>query len=111
MHGVPRAPDVGGSKTIMMDNSDTNDLKLDAFEFIHSQIPYSPVLQEMRRKGNSECNYQRNLNGISESDSNSDTSPISDTSQCRTRKKLAAARKQYDSSSSMDEPKVEDAME
>jgi hypothetical protein len=111
MHGVPRAPDVGGSKTIMMDNSDINDSKLDAFEFIRSQIPYSPVLQEMRRKGNSECNYRRNLNGISESDSNSDTSPIRIRVNSNTRKKLAAARQPYDSPSSMDEPEVEYATE
>jgi hypothetical protein len=58
----------------MSDNSDSDySAKFQAFDFICSKIPYSPVLQELRRKGNAECLYRRNLNGISDSDSNSDS--------------------------------------
>ncbi len=56
----------------MRDNSDSdNSAKFQAFDFIRSKIPYSPVLQELLRKGNTECLYRGNLNGISDSDSNS----------------------------------------
>ncbi len=52
----------------MSDNSDSDDsAKFQAFDFIRSAIPYSPVLQELRRKGNAECLYRRNLNGILDS--------------------------------------------
>ncbi len=58
----------------MSDNSDSdNSAKFQAFNFIRSKIPYRPVLQELRRKGNAECLYRRNLNGISDSNSNSDS--------------------------------------
>jgi hypothetical protein len=58
----------------MSDNSDSNDsAKFQAFDFIRSTISYSPVLQELRKKGNAKCLYLRNLNGISDSDSNSDS--------------------------------------
>ncbi len=56
----------------MSDNSDSyNSAKFQAYEFIRSKIPYSPVLQELRKKGNAECLYRRNLNCISDSDSDS----------------------------------------
>jgi hypothetical protein len=46
------APGVGGFKSYMSDNSDSdNSAAFRAFEFIHSQIPFSPVLQALRRKG------------------------------------------------------------
>jgi hypothetical protein len=62
----------------MSDNSDSDiSAKFQAFDFIRSKIPYSPVSQELRRKGNAECLYRRNLNGISvqfsDSNSNSDS--------------------------------------
>jgi hypothetical protein len=58
----------------MKDNSySDNSAKFQAFNFIRSKIPYSPVLQELLRKGNTESIYWRNLNGISDSDSNSDS--------------------------------------
>ena len=72
MHAGSSAPSVGGIKSYMSDNSySDNSAKFQAFDFIRSKIPYSPVLQELRRKGNTECLYRRNLNGISDSDSNS----------------------------------------
>ena len=40
---------------------------------MRSAIPYSPVLLALRKKGSAECLYRRNLNAISDSDSNSDT--------------------------------------
>jgi hypothetical protein len=56
----------------MSDNSDSdNSAKFQAFDFIRSKIPNSPILQELRRKGNAKCLYRRNLNGTSDSDSNS----------------------------------------
>ncbi len=63
----------------MSNNSNSyHSAKLEAFDFIRSKIPYSPVLQELRRKGNAKCLYLRNLNGISDSDSHSysDTSSL-----------------------------------
>ncbi len=58
----------------MSDNSDSyNYAKFQAFDFIRAKIPYSPVLQELRRKGNAECLYRQNLNCISDLDSNSDS--------------------------------------
>jgi hypothetical protein len=74
------ASGVGGFKSYMSDNSDSDDpAKFEAFNSIHSEIPYSPVLQELHKNGNAECRYLLNLNGISDSDSNSDTSPDSRT--------------------------------
>jgi hypothetical protein len=67
-------PGVSGIKSYMSDNSDSdNSAKFQAFDFIRSKIPYSPVLQELRRKGNAICLYLRNLNGISDSYSNFDS--------------------------------------
>ena len=44
------APGVGGFKSYMSDNGDSNDsANYDVFESIRSAIPYSPVLQELRR--------------------------------------------------------------
>jgi hypothetical protein len=58
----------------MSDNSNSyNSAKFQAFDFIRLKIPYSPVLQELRRKGNAECLYRWNLNGISDSTSNSNS--------------------------------------
>ena len=74
MHAGRSAPGVDGFKSYMSDNSDSdNSAKFRAFELIRSTIPYSPVLQELRRKGTAECLHRRNLNGISDSDSNSDS--------------------------------------
>jgi hypothetical protein len=74
MHARSSAPGVGGFKSYMSDNSESdNSAKCQALYFICSKIPYSPVLQELRRKANAECLYRRNLNGISDSDSNSDS--------------------------------------
>ncbi len=59
MHAGYFAPGVGGIKSYMRDNSDSNkSAKFQAFDFIRSKIPYSPVLQELRRKGNDECLYR-----------------------------------------------------
>ena len=70
------APGVGGFKSHMSDNGESDDsAKYDVFESMRSAIPYSPVLQELRKKGSAKCHYRLNLNGISDSDSNSDTSP------------------------------------
>jgi hypothetical protein len=58
----------------MSDNSDSDDFaKFQAFDLTRSKIPYSPVLQELRRKGNAKCLYLRNLHCISDSDSNSNS--------------------------------------
>jgi hypothetical protein len=58
----------------MSDNSDPDDsAKFQVSYFIRPTISYSPVLQELRRKANAECLYRRNLNGISDSNSNSDS--------------------------------------
>jgi hypothetical protein len=74
MHAGSSAPGVGGIKAYRSDNSDSdNSAKFQAFDFIRSEIPYSPVLQELRRKGYVECLYLLNLNGISDYDSNSDS--------------------------------------
>ncbi len=44
----------------MSDNSDSdNSAKFQAFDFIRSKIPYSPVLQELLRNGNAKCVYRR----------------------------------------------------
>ncbi len=54
----------------------SDDENFDAFDFIRSRIPYSPVLQELHRNCNAECLYRRNLNGILDSDSYSDSTMI-----------------------------------
>ncbi len=58
-----------------MSNNRDSDIsaKFQAFNFIFSKIPFSPVLQELLRKGNTESIYWLNLNCISDSDSNSDS--------------------------------------
>jgi hypothetical protein len=76
MHEGFSAPGVGGIKSYMSDNRDSdsdNSAKFQAFNFIRSKIPYSPVLQELRREGNAESLYRQNLNGISDSYSDSDS--------------------------------------
>jgi hypothetical protein len=108
----------------MSDNSDSdNSAAYRAFEFIHSQIPFSPVLQALRRKGTAECLHRRNLNAISDSDSNSDTdmSPVTPQLSVRRDKSLkrikssaagvAYSRPAYDSPSSKDATEVEYATE
>ncbi len=96
MHAHRRAPGVGGFKTYMSDNSDSGDpAKFAAFDRIRDKIPYSLVLQELRRKGIAECYYRRNLNGISDSESDS----ISDTSPEPLRKKSVLRGKGINSSS------------
>jgi hypothetical protein len=61
----------------MSDNSDSNDsAKLEGFDLIRSKIPYSPFLQELRRKGNTECLYRRNLDTYSNSDSDMSSEPL-----------------------------------
>jgi hypothetical protein len=60
MHAESSVPGVGGLNSYMSDNSDSyNSAKFQAFDFIRSKIPYSPVLQELRRKGTAECLYRR----------------------------------------------------
>jgi hypothetical protein len=60
----------------MSDNSDSDEpAKFKAFKCTRAEIPYSPVLQELRRKGNEECRYRRNQNGKSDSSIYSDASP------------------------------------
>jgi hypothetical protein len=67
MHAGSSAPGVGGIKLYMSDNSNSdNSAKFQAFDFIRSKIPYSPVLQELRRKGNAKCLNWRNLKSDSE---------------------------------------------
>jgi hypothetical protein len=69
MHEGSSSPGVGGFKSYMSDNSDSDDsAKFQAFYFIRSKIPCSPVLLELSRKGNAKCLYWRNLNDISDSD-------------------------------------------
>jgi hypothetical protein len=51
MHAGSSAPGVGRFKSYMSDNSDSdNSAKFLEFDFIRSTIPYSPVLQELRRR-------------------------------------------------------------
>jgi hypothetical protein len=108
----------------MTDKSDSeNSAKFQAFNFIRSKIPYSPVLQELRRKGNTECLYLRNLNGISDSDSNSDSDMSSVPQQISVRRDrclkrinasaagVAYSGPAYDSPSSKDVTEVEYATE
>jgi hypothetical protein len=46
----------------MSDKSYSDDYaKFEAIYFIRSKIPYSPVFQQLLRKGNTECFYQQNL--------------------------------------------------
>ncbi len=53
------APGVGEFKSFMSDNSDSYDpAKFEAFKRIQAEIPYSLVLQELGRKGNTECRYR-----------------------------------------------------
>ena len=124
MHAGSSAPGVGGFKSYMSDNSDSdNSAAFRAFEFIHSQIPFSPVLQALRRKGTAECLHRRNLNAISDSDSNSDTdmSPVTPQLSVRRDKSLkrikssaagvAYSKPAYDSPSSKDVTEVEHATE
>jgi hypothetical protein len=98
----------------MSDNSDANDLaKFAALDCIRTEIPYSPVLQELRRKGNTECLYWRNPNGISDSYSNSDTSlerQRKETVQ-KDRDIHSSSAKGYASQSSRDVTNVEYATE
>jgi hypothetical protein len=83
-------------------------------------------LQELCRKGNAECLYQRNLNGISDSDSNFNSDTSSEPLQicvrrdrCLKRINASAAgvaysreyRQAYDSQSSKDVTEVEYATE
>jgi hypothetical protein len=108
----------------MSDNSDSdNSAKFQAFDFISSKIPYSPVLQELRRKGNAKCLCRRNLNGISDSDSNSDSDMSSVLQQLSVRRDrclkrinasaagVAYSGLEYDSPSSKDVTEVEYATE
>ena len=70
------AAGVGGFRSNLLDNDDSDDsAENDVFNRMRSAIPYSPVLLALRKKGSAECHYRRNLNAISDSDSNSDTSP------------------------------------
>ncbi len=120
----PSAPGVGGFKSYMSDKSDSdNSAKFQAFDFIRSTIPYSPVLQELRRIGNAKCLYRRNLNGISDSDSNSDSDMSSVPQQLSVRRDrclkginasaagVAYSGPAYDSPSSKDVTEVEYATE
>jgi hypothetical protein len=124
MQAGSSTPGVGVFKLYMSDNSDSDDCaKFEAFNFTLSKILYSPVLQELLRKGNAECLYQRNLNGISDSDSNSDSNTSLVPQQisvrrdrCLKRIKASAAGVAYsgaahDSPSSKDVTKVENATE
>ncbi len=82
MYAGSSAPGVGGFKSYMSDNSDSNDYeKSEPFDFIRSKISYSPVLQQLRRKANAKCIYRQNLNGISDPDSNSDSDMSSEPLQ------------------------------
>jgi hypothetical protein len=57
--------DLMSFKSLMGDNSDSDDpIKFEAFDSIRAAIPYSPLSQELRRKGNSECFYRRKFRGI-----------------------------------------------
>ena len=122
MHAGSSAPGVGGFKSYMSDNSDSdNSAAYRAFELIHSQIPFSPVLQALRRKGTAECLHRRNLNAISDSDSNSDTDMSPQQVSVRRDKSLkrikssaagvAYSKPAYDSPSSKDATEVEYATE
>ncbi len=123
---VPNAvtpPGVGGIKSYMSDNSDSdNSAKFQAFDFIRTKIPYSPVLQDLLRKGNAECLYRRHLNCNADSDPNSDSDTSSVPQQicvrdrCLKRNNASAAgvaysRPAYDSPSSKDVIEVEHATE
>jgi hypothetical protein len=108
----------------MSDNSNSDDsAKFEAFDFIRSKIPFSLVLQELRRKGNAECLYWRNLNGILDSDSDSDSNISSEPLQiCNRRDRflkridasaagVAYSGPAYDSPSSKDVTEVKYATE
>ncbi len=120
MHAGSSAPGVGGIKSYLSDNSDSNDsAKFQAFDFIRSKISYRPVLQELRRNWNAECLYRWNLNGISDSDSNSDSDTRSVPQQLSVRRDRSLKRitasaagvaysgQAYDSPSSKDVTEVE----
>jgi hypothetical protein len=124
MHAGSSAPGVGGIKSYVSDNSDSdNSAKFQAFDFIRSKILYSPVLQELRRKGHAECLYLWNLNCIADSDSNSDSDMSSvqqhisvQRDRCLKRINASAAGvaysgSAYDSLSSKDVTEVEYATE
>ncbi len=104
----------------MRDNSySDNSAKFQALDFIRSNIPYSPVLLELHRKGNNEGLYWRNLNGISDSDSHSDSDMSSVQQQISVRRHRCLKRINasaagvayswlaYDSPSSKDVTEVE----
>ena len=97
-------------KTYTSDSSSDGSGNLAAvFNRICDAIPYSPVLEELRRKGSAECIYRRNLNGISDSDSNPDTSP--EPKKSVRRNGAAYSGPAYVFPSSQDEPEVEYATE
>ncbi len=75
--------------------------KVEAFDFIRSKIPYSPVLLELRRKENAECLYWRNLNGISDSNSNSDSDISSEPLQICVRQRQDRFIKRIDTSAAV----------
>ncbi len=82
MNASSSTPGVGEFKSYLSDNSDSNDsAKYEAFELLRSKIPYSPALQELRIKDYAECLYRRNLNGISDFYSNSDSDMSSEPLQ------------------------------
>ena len=117
MHAARCAPDIGGIKCVMSNNCDAeNSAMFEAFERVRAEIPYSPVLQELRRKGTVECQYRRDLNGISDSDSNSDTCPeqhypASEIARWDMLHERLNSGKPYVSPSSQEEPEVEYATE
>ncbi len=109
MHAGSSAPDVGGFKSYMSDNSDSDyPAKFEAFIRLRSEISYSPVLQQLCRKGSAECHYLQNLNSISNSHSNSYTSPeLPRKKSDRKDRGLAYRAKLYVSPSSNDVIEVE----
>ena len=109
MHAPRCAPGVGGFKTYTSDSASDGSGNLAIMDRIRDAIPYSPVLEELRRKGSAECIYRRNLNGISDSDSNPDTSP--EPKKSVRRNGAAYSGPAYVFPSSQDEPEVEYATE